>query len=307
LFRHLADSREFADFAMILKRLTGLSMALDTPDASVSQVGVRRDPGNRLCRIFRKTEEGARRCGDCDRRRHAAAARTGKATPYTCHAGFYDFAVPVIVQGRHVATISSGQALHERQSAAGFRRLCRRLRWLPAPEAELRRAYDTAPWLPRKDLTHVMRLLQIFAGHLCESAWRLREMEARLDRREVRLAKEWIEERFADPDLQLSDIARHAGLSPAHFSKVFHAATGLPLTRYIQNRRVEEAKRLLATRDRSVTDICFACGFNSLTHFYRVFLAHTGLAPSRFAGRQEEAQLGNGARARSAACVRARQ
>jgi AraC-like DNA-binding protein len=282
LFRQLTASREFAEFALILKRLTGLSMALNTPDVSTSHIGVPRDPGNRLCRMIRATDEGARRCGACDRRHHAAAARAGQPVLYTCHAGFYDFAVPVIVQGLHVATISSGQVLHDPPSEAGFRHLCRRLDWLPVPAAKLRRAYDTAPWLPRKDLTHVMRLLEIFAGHLCDSAWRLHELEAQLERTEIRRAKEWIDAHFREAELQLAEVARQVGLSPAHFSHLFARATGMPLTRYVQCRRVEEAKRLLAERTHSVTDVCFACGFNSLTHFNRVFKAHTGHAPSRY-------------------------
>jgi AraC-like DNA-binding protein len=287
LFRQLAASHEFAEFALILKRLTGLSMALNTPDVSASQIGVPRDPGNRLCQLIRNTDEGARRCGACDRRHHAAAARSGQPARYTCHAGFYDFAVPVIVQGLHVATISSGQVLRDPPSEEGFRQLCLRLDWLSAPKAKLRRAYNTAPWLPRTDLTHIMRLLQIFAGHLCDSAWRLYELEMRLDRREIRQAKAYIDAHFQESDLQLAEIARHVGLSPAYFSHLFARETGMSLTQYVQCRRVEEAQRLLTEGTRSATDIGYACGFNSPTHFNRVFKAHTGHAPSRFAPPRE--------------------
>ncbi len=282
LFRQLAESREFAEFALILKRLTGLSMALNAPDVFTIRVGVPGDPGNRLCTMIRATTEGARRCGACDRSHHARVGVTGKAELYTCHAGFYDLAVPVSVQGTHIATVSSGQVLHEQPSAAGFARLCRRLRWLNFPDATLRRAYQNAPWLPRKDLQYVMRLLEIFAGHLCESAWRLRELEASLNRKEIRLAKEWIQEHFADSALNLQDIARRVGLSPAHFSNLFRRKTGMTLTRCIQTRRVEEAKRLLTETDQNITEICFVCGFNSLTHFNRVFKDHTGQPPSRY-------------------------
>jgi AraC-like DNA-binding protein len=283
LFRQLAASREFAEFALILKRLTGLSMALNEPDVSCFRLGVPQDTGNPICAMIRATDKGARLCGDCDRRHHARVGVTGKVALYTCHAGFYDMAVAVGVQGKPIAIISSGQILHEKPSAAGFTRLYRRLRWLEVPKATLRRAYQKAPWLPRKNLQHVMRLLEIFAGHLCESAWRLREAESQLDRKEIRLAKEHVRKHFADMDLQLSDIARRVGLSPAYFSHLFRQKTGMTLTRCIQTRRVEEAKRLLADTDQTVTEICFTCGFNSLTHFNRVFKAHTDMPPSHYA------------------------
>ncbi len=281
-FRQLTESPEFAEFALILKRLTGLAMALNTPDVSSIRIGVPDDSGNPLCAIIRGTAEGLRRCGECDRRHHARAAADGKAALYACHAGFYDMAIPIMVQGSHVATISSGQVLPEPPCDAGFERMRRRLRWLELPERRLRQAYEKAPWMPREHLAHVMRLLEIFAKQFCASDWRLRELEARLERDEIRRAKELIEARFKDAGLQLSDAAACARLSVAHFSHLFHKETGVTFTKYVQSKRVDEAKRLLLESGKSVTEICFECGFNSLTHFNRVFRSAVRRSPRQY-------------------------
>lgn len=264
LFRQLLTGPEFAEFALILKELTGLSMALNTPDVGVTCVGVPGDTGNALCRLIRGTGEGRRRCEACDRLQHARAGAAGQARLYTCHAGFYDMAIPLLLQGEHVATISSGQVLPERPSAAGFARLRRRLHWLPVPVARLRAAYRTAPWVPRQRLRHVMRLLEIVARQLCTSAWRIRELEASLERPDLRQARALIAARFRDPALGLADAAGAAALSAAHFSHLFHRETGVTFTRYVQSLRVAEAKRLLTETDKSITEVCFACGFRSL-------------------------------------------
>jgi AraC-like DNA-binding protein len=282
LFRKLLESMEFTEFALILKRLTGLSMALNTPDVGTVRVGVSGDKGNPLCRIIRGTREGARRCEECDRRHHAMAGADGAAHVYTCHAGFIDMAIPIMIQGAHVATISSGQVLPEKRSSAAFARLARRLRWLKTPGPRLRAAYNRAPWMPRDQITHVMHLLDVFARQMYGSALRIHELEAGREHPAIRTARALIEQRYPDPEFTLGETAKAAGLSPTHFSHLFHKTTGITFTRYVQSRRIEEARRLLGETGRSVTEVCYACGFNSLTHFNRVFRRDHACSPSQF-------------------------
>ena len=116
-----------------------------------------------------------------------------------------------------------------------------------------------------------MRLLELFARQLCESAQRIRDLQVQLERVEIRRAREFVEREFRNPSLALAEAAQHAGLSPAHFSHVFRQTTGTNFIRFVQARRVTEAKKQLAETQNSITDICYACGFNSLTHFNRVF------------------------------------
>jgi AraC-like DNA-binding protein/ligand-binding sensor protein len=281
-FRRLVASPEFTQFALILKRLTGLSMALNTPDVGTSRIGVSGDMGNPICQIIRNNPEGRRRCKGCDLRHHLLAGRDGQSKLYTCHAGFLDMAIPIMIQGEHVATISSGQVLPEKPSAADGDRTVRRLSWLGVPKAQLRAAYKGAPWLPRDRLNEVMNLLELFSRQMISSAWRIQELEASQQRPEIRQAQALVGRRFTDPELALNEAAKGAGLSVAHFSHLFHKKTGLTFTHYVQSRRIEEAKRLLTETDRTITDICYACGFNSLTHFNRVFQRGTGGSPTQF-------------------------
>jgi AraC-like DNA-binding protein len=127
-----------------------------------------------------------------------------------------------------------------------------------------------------------MNLLELFSRQMISSAWRIRELEASQQRPEIRAAQALVEKRFTDPELALEEAATAVGLSVAHFSNLFHKRTGVTFTHYVQTRRIEEAKRLLAETDRSITDICYACGFNSLTHFNRVFRRGTGGSPTDY-------------------------
>ena len=84
---------------------------------------------------------------------------------------------------------------------------------------------------------------------------------------------------YAEP-LDVRALARIAHVSEAHFSRTFHATFGEPPHRYLQRRRVERAMALLRGTDRSVTEICFAVGFQSLGTFSRTFTRIVGEPPS---------------------------
>lgn len=87
--------------------------------------------------------------------------------------------------------------------------------------------------------------------------------------------------RLCEP-ISLRDMSRVAYLSAFHFNRVFHQITGLPPAKFISAMRLDEAKRLLLNSDRSITDISFEVGYNSLSTFTRRFTQRVGLGPREF-------------------------
>ncbi|MEO1307688.1 MAG: AraC family transcriptional regulator [Pseudomonadota bacterium] len=90
---------------------------------------------------------------------------------------------------------------------------------------------------------------------------------------------------YVDANLEqtigLDDLAGVANLSSFHFHRSFRAATGITPHRYVTARRIERARRLLAT-DMPAAQVAFACGFASQSHFGQVFKAATGLTPRAY-------------------------
>lgn len=76
-------------------------------------------------------------------------------------------------------------------------------------------------------------------------------------------------------------MAQVAIQSPFHFIRKFHRATGIPPRLFISALRLHTAKRLLVTTDRSVTDVCFDVGYNSLGSFITRFTQCVGVPPRR--------------------------
>ena len=89
-------------------------------------------------------------------------------------------------------------------------------------------------------------------------------------------------DRAYDQPLDIPALARIAIVSEAHFIRTFKATFGETPHRYLQRRRVERAMFLLREGDRSVTDVCFAVGFNSLGTFSRTFKAIVGRSPRAY-------------------------
>jgi AraC-like DNA-binding protein len=77
-------------------------------------------------------------------------------------------------------------------------------------------------------------------------------------------------------------LAELVGMSPAHFSRSFKAATGEAPHRYLNRLRLERAKQLLADSSLRVVDIGLALGFANPSHFAAFFRAGTGMSPARF-------------------------
>jgi len=94
-------------------------------------------------------------------------------------------------------------------------------------------------------------------------------------------ARDEMDRAYARP-LDIAALARIACVSEAHFIRTFRATFGETPHRYLQRRRVERAMFLLRETDRSVTDICFDIGFNSLGTFSRTFRAIVGEPPSAY-------------------------
>ena len=91
-------------------------------------------------------------------------------------------------------------------------------------------------------------------------------------------AKDLDDARYFEP-LTVVDLARAAGLSPAHFSRAFRRTFGEAPHQYLLTRRLERAAALLRNTDRSVTDICFAVGLTSVGSFITSFGRVYGAAP----------------------------
>ena len=94
-------------------------------------------------------------------------------------------------------------------------------------------------------------------------------------------AKDLADAHYADR-LDVDEMARAAGLSRAHFSREFRRAFGESPHAYLLTRRLERAAALLRNTDRSVADICFSVGLQSVGSFTTSFTRSYGMSPTAY-------------------------
>jgi transcriptional regulator GlxA family with amidase domain len=97
----------------------------------------------------------------------------------------------------------------------------------------------------------------------------------------VRGCERWLQEHFREPGAVARAVA-HAGLPERTLKRRFKAATGLALMDYLQNLRIEDAKRRLESSDAPVDEISYAVGYEDASFFRRLFRRRTGISPGRY-------------------------
>ncbi len=99
--------------------------------------------------------------------------------------------------------------------------------------------------------------------------------------RRLRRVREFVEQSYTEP-ISLGIAAQVAGMEKKAFSRFFREKAGIPFSQWLSRIRVEEAKKLLQTKNYSVTEVAFAVGYQDLTTFERAFKRLTRITPRDF-------------------------
>lgn len=277
----LAESGEFAEFFALAQDLTKVLVVLTDVKGQELYPLYSETQANPLCRLIRSCPAGFMACEEARRSRCREVAAHANGAITTCFVGLVNSGLRVMEGEEHVATLLCGQVSPVPPCETDFRALRDRCEELGLPTADLRAAYYRSPYLAPEKLDQALRLLSYFANLYCRMEEQLESAHSRQQHATIENAKGHIQRHFREP-LRLGEVAAQVGLSPAYFSTLFKKSTGEAFCHYVQRLRMDEARRLLLETQDSVTAISRQVGFNSLTHFTRVFYRFEKCAPGRF-------------------------
>lgn len=150
----------------------------------------------------------------------------------------------------------------------------RRERLDPALKARLRATIDEEPYLG----TLGSRLRSALLGNLSA---RRRPFPDTVGNTGVRRALEIIHADYCSPGLSLSSVADALRYSPSYLSRAFAKEMGTPLVTYINNLRLDDARRLLREGAYYVYEVAELVGFSSYNYFSKLYSRRFGSSPGR--------------------------
>lgn len=101
------------------------------------------------------------------------------------------------------------------------------------------------------------------------------------EREPLREVQAWVADNLHD-DCSVPRLAERAAMSPRNFARAFAREVGVTPARYVEDLRVEAARRLLETTARPVDDVAAACGFGTSETMRRTFVRRLHVAPSDY-------------------------
>jgi AraC-like DNA-binding protein/ligand-binding sensor protein len=280
LVEKLTRSAIYRDYARAFSDTTGMPIALRAVEHwQPAMRGVANE--NPFCELMARSN---RICAACLEVQRKLTRKIGdRSRTVTCFAGLSDSAVPIRVGDQLIGFLQTGQVLLNQPTKFRFDQTAKRLvDWgVNVDLRKVREAYFQTKVLTRKQYGAILRLLEIFGRHLSILSNQIALENSDAEPSVVTRAKEFIG-RNQDSALCLASVAKAVNTSTFYFCKLFKRATGLTFTDYLARVRVEKAKALLLDRNRRVSEIAYEVGFQSLTHFNRVFRKLTGHSPSDY-------------------------
>ena len=234
---------------------------------------------NPFCALLAKSN---RTCAGCLQVQKAIQDLPGSgAKTVTCFAGLCDTAVPVKAGQNVIGYLQTGQVAIRKPNAVQFNRITQQLiDWgVTVDLTQLKDAYYRSHTLAPERYAATVRLLEIFATHISTLANEIVVQENEAESPMIRRARAYILANHADP-IDLDKVAQAMHVSTFYFCKMFKKATGLTFTSYLSRVRVEKAKTLLLNPHLRISEIAYDVGFQSLTHFNRMFLNIVGQSPT---------------------------
>lgn len=290
LLERISRSQIYQDYERAFSESTHLPVALRPVEIwNMAQRGKKYE--NPFCSLLAKSSRSCAACLEVQQK--ICDSDGGETKSAVCFAGLTDSAIPVRLGDEVIGFLQTGQVGLKNVTKPQFQKIAKQvLEWGTKVDlGKLEEAYFQSLVLNPKQYQAVLGLLEIFAQHLSLVSNQLAIQQNNSESPAIQKAKQYLEDHKTDP-ISLVEISKYLNVSTFYFCKMFKKATGFTFTEYLSRIRIEKAKNLLLNPNLRVSEIAFEVGFQSLTHFNRVFHKIVGQSPTNYRLGSVAAQTG---------------
>lgn len=282
LLETLTRSEMFENYERAYSELTNLPIAMRPIETwQLPFHGKRKENG--WCAMMAGKSPTCAGCLQMQEKLTQSAAH-GPAT-VTCAYGLCEMAVPVKLGAQTIGFLVTGQVLRHPPNESSFQHAIAKVQSLGVviDHSKAKQAYFATPVVSQRKLDSACTLLSTFADHLSMTSNQIAMRTAHAEPPMITKAKEFIRSHHTE-DLSLGQVATAVHTSIFYFCKLFRKVTGMTFTEFVSRTRVEKASNLLLNPNLRVSEIAFEVGFQSVTHFNRVFKKIVGQSPTDYRG-----------------------
>jgi AraC-like DNA-binding protein/ligand-binding sensor protein len=280
LIAALTESEIYREYARAFRETTGLPVDFRPLESwQLPHHGQKNESA--FCAMV---AEKSRACAACLQvQQELSETATMSAKTVTCPYGLCDTAVPVRLGDKLIGFLITGQIFTKKPTTAQFEKAAKLAEeWkLGFSPDRFKQAYFQTQVIPSRRYDSIVKLLCIFAEHLSIISNQIVVQRASEEPPMIAKARHYIETHKTEP-ISLGQVAKAVNMSTFYFCKMFKRFTGMNFTEYLSRVRLEKAKNLLLNRNLNVSEIAYEVGFQSLTHFNRVFKKFVGQSPTEF-------------------------
>ena len=271
----MLTSEEFDKLATLLKHLhicMGLKFALmDDQAREIFTSSTQTD----FCAAVKNAPGGLERCLNCDAAALREMTATQKMKKYRCHCGLIEVALPVVENGRVIASILLGQFLDETPREKQWRRSLSLLKWFPDAEG-LFDSYGCLRQVSSEELTSLIEIV-----HACIAEVRLQGMLSAARMSDGRRLKDYVLQHYSRP-ITLDELCGHLHMGRSKLFELCHREFQKTPGELILEARIDAARELLENPKLTTAEIAQAVGFPDASYFCQRFRRVCGKTPTEY-------------------------
>lgn len=275
----IRSTETYTKFAHAFRTLTGLPMELRAPRVWGLPLNGAENEGPLCAWMARKNAS----CAACLTALEPLDETDVADTRSTqCPFGLIDTVVPVKLGERVIGYLQTGQVATRSVGEDERNELIEATKdWGETDPSEPLEALAQSRYIEETQYQSALSLLEVFAGQLSDLANRMLIEGTNKEPALISRAKAYIRGHYEE-ELSLAKVSKAVNASTFYLCKMFKKSTGLHFTDYISRVRIEHARERLANPNLRVSEIAYDVGFQSLTHFNRVFRNVMGQSPTQY-------------------------